>query len=147
MTDQQQLVATANAIVALAAVAADGSLLKELSAMRDQAVAEQKKLADLQSRAAALAKEKREYEAERDAGRALLQKDRQALEKSRSDLEREHKRHMDRIAMLDRDRATWDARHAQFEQFQSLMQKDDREVEAKKADLDRRLALARQAGS
>jgi len=117
----KEIIAAATAFLALAEAANDRTLVKELTAARDSAVAEIAKLAGLQEQQSALTRARNQFERERDAQNRLLQTDRQALEKDRADLKRERDRHLEHVALFDRDRAQFDSQHKEFQRFQAAI--------------------------
>lgn len=111
----------AEALVSFTAMVNDGKLMKDLRDATAAAKVNMAALADLNTRAAELARKEKELNRSSDAARSLLDADRRRLEQEREDLERDKARHADRVAKLDADRAAYDEKIKAYQHFASFV--------------------------
>lgn len=121
MTTPNETLAAAGAIIALARIASDRSLIDELSKLHAAILADQAKLSDLQAKAGQLRKDRADFQRERDATTEALAKERVTLDRERAELETEKARHMDRVNHLNSDRQLFDAKHREFERLRDVL--------------------------
>ena len=109
-----------DALSMLAQATADGTTLRTLISARDEAAAEQKKLADLQESERTLRRERAQLEKDRAAHSAQVSGDKEALASQYSALEREQRLHREAAQTLAAERAEFDAVHNDYLRFKQL---------------------------
>ena len=109
-----------DALSMLAQATADGTTLRTLISARDEAAAEQKKLADLQELERTLRRERAQLEKDRAAHSAQVSGDKEALASQYSALEREQRLHREAAQTLAAERAEFDAVHNDYLRFKQL---------------------------
>lgn len=116
-----ELIKLSEAIIALNELASNNTLVGQLNAARDEAVAATRSLGDANAAGRALAAERKQFEQDRAEFNAQAAADKSALAQARATLERDRARHEAAADQLNADRKAFDEQHAAFLQFKKAV--------------------------